>query len=95
MPRGRKTQPTKHGTLHAYRKHGCRCVLCGAAQREHCAIQKAKRIANNANAPHGTTTAYINWKCRCDLCKIAGAVNNKQVKERMIARGWKPKPRKK
>jgi hypothetical protein len=91
--RGAKPQPIKHGTLHAYRKYKCRCRPCIDAQTERC--NTWTRTRDLANAPHGTVSGYINWRCRCYACKLAGSIQNKEVKARMIARGWIPKARRK
>lgn len=72
----------RHGTLHTYRYHKCRCDECRAAnaasQREYVArIRERKDAAmvdpHSLRVPHGTSNAYCNHKCRCDECRAAWA----------------------
>lgn len=39
---GRKQAPIKHGTIYGYKKRGCRCDKCRAANKEHCRAYSRK-----------------------------------------------------
>lgn len=57
----------RHGTISAYRNHGCRCEECRAVQREYNARNRAARKAAGA-FNHGTRSAY-DAGCRCRRCR--------------------------
>lgn len=70
-----------HGTATAYRRHGCRCSLCKAAQRV--AMREWRHAKGQGTgkarpeAQHGTRSKYVGSKnvpgCRCDDCKAANS----------------------
>ena len=67
----------KHGRS-GYRKRGCRCDVCRAANAAWARERRRRRrelLSDGAVAPqpHGIST-YINWGCRCDECCAAQAV---------------------
>lgn len=67
-----------HGTASAYRRHGCRCDLCKAAQTETHRDWK-DRVAGKPPT-HGLN-GYTNYRCRCEVCKEAGSVANKAYRQ--------------
>jgi hypothetical protein len=58
----------KHGTITAYRNHGCRCDECRAVQREYVYRNRRARAAEG-RLNHGTRSAY-DAGCRCDDCRL-------------------------
>lgn len=71
-------EPTVHN-YSTYSNRGCRCEVCGAANREYTAKRRRDRFAFvaehglPANVRHGEG-AYTNWGCRCPECTKAVAV---------------------
>lgn len=68
-----------HGTLFAYRKGGCRCGPCTAANSTQVATERTRRYrrtaANGGVAPvtrHNAATR-ANWGCGCGDCKTSNA----------------------
>lgn len=76
-------KPIKHGTVHAYREHKCRCEPCVKAN-----YANAKQWRNNArNRPtpesvHGSINGYSIYGCRCGPCKAASTAARRRLVER-------------
>ena len=71
------TAPIKHGTPYAYRRHGCRCEDCRAAQaayaKERYEARKRGDVRRRPAAKdHGTRPMYAGG-CRCEQCRAAEA----------------------
>lgn len=69
-------RPIRHGTVRAYKDHGCRCDLCRAAQAAAVARWKERRKAAiragavDADAITHGLTGY-DQGCRCSICEGA------------------------
>lgn len=92
-PADRPREPKRH-TKNTYKKSGCRCDQCRAANT---AAHRAKvvewaerrvEIGGRMVAAwlppeaHGRWTAYSNYRCRCVPCTEAGSVANGQRRAR-------------
>ena len=78
-----------HGSLTRYRKWGCRCEQCCAANTSsyHMAkLRRSARLEHDAKAiPHGRTSTYGNHGCRCESCTEAHAADVREYKARRRA----------
>lgn len=64
----------RHGTTNGYRKYGCRCVDCRAANTADAKLaRERRRTAETPEQAHGTPGGYSNHACRCQPCKDAHA----------------------
>jgi len=59
----------RHGTLSAYRNHGCRCTRCTDAQAMSSRRNRLSRLSSG-RLSHGSRSAY-DAGCRCGQCRSA------------------------
>lgn len=59
----------KHGTVHTYNYHKCRCDSCREVASEYRREQRRK-LENTVPPEHGLV-GYKHYRCRCDDCRAA------------------------
>ena len=79
------TEPNHHGTITAYRKYGCRCLLCAAAiadfYRRQAETKRRRDLSQGPPVRHGTTGGYSRG-CRCDDCRAANTAYFRERRRR-------------
>lgn len=77
-------QYQRHGTYSRYKRKGCRCALCKAANRLYVGRwRRAKGIEERRHrCSHGSTTMYRHG-CRCEPCREAAAEHSRDEKRRL------------
>jgi hypothetical protein len=77
-----------HGTITAYRNHGCRCEECRATQAAYNRRNRATRL-DTGSLSHGTRSAY-DAGCRCDECRLARSIAYRVVTTEYKAKKIQP-----
>lgn len=81
---GRRQQ--NHGTVHGYRKRGCRCQQCREAATQAIRAWRARRRADGfTHLTHAKSGTY-DAGCRCRPCTVAACDARLERRER--ARLW-------
>ena len=61
------TRPIKHGTVHAYKKHGCTCEECVKAFKDYNKLSYARRKRGITKTPE-ICTACEEWDSATSRC---------------------------
>lgn len=64
----RPPREPKHGTVHMYEAHACRCDECRSAIAAKARRYRSTRLSEPRPLKHGTRNAYERQLCRCDEC---------------------------